>query len=233
MEKKLYRKVRSKNIAIEHVCEVGVFLPQLSNILDFIVAGKIRTTLVEPDPKSINAIREYFRDFANVTLIPFAVYDYNGELELVQRNASTFAAALPYSPAQVNDDYHIRKEDTFTVTCKTFDGLDDGKIDLLSVDTEGCEWYILKYLTSRPLVISLETHGKSYVNPFMKEILAWMADNGYEKWFMDKTDTVYSRKGAFEKSSWENIQLSAMSAYVQFRRLRKRAGKFFAARKNV
>ncbi len=81
---------------------------------------------------------------------------------------------FPYSPAQVNDDYQIRKEDRFQVGCVRFDEIDDGSIDLLSVDTEGSEWYVLKYLKSRPLVISVETHGKSYLNPFFGEISAWM-----------------------------------------------------------
>src|SRR5580658_220598 len=141
--KKLYKKVQSKKIKPGHVCEVGVFLPEMSNILDFIVTDKVRTTLVEPDPRSIAAIRNYFQHLPNVGLLPYAAYDHDGTLELVQRNASTFVAALPYSPAQVNDGYKVRQEDRFTVECRRFDGLDDGSIDLLSVDTEGSEWYVI------------------------------------------------------------------------------------------
>jgi FkbM family methyltransferase len=227
-EKELYKKVVSKKIAIHHVCEVGVFLPEMSNILDFIVKDRLPTTLVEPDTRSIAAIRDFFRDYNNVTLLPYAVYEYHGVLELVQRNASTFVSTLPYSPAQINDNYDIRQEDTFTVECRKFDELDDGTIDLLSVDTEGSEWYVLKYMKSRPLVISVETHGKSYVNPFFKEITDWMAANGYERWWMDKTDTVYYKKGSFAVSTAEQLQLAAMDAYVRFRRARKRAGKMFS-----
>ena len=226
-EKELYKKVISKKISIHHVCEVGVFLPEMSNILDFIVKDRLRTTLVEPDTRSIAAIREYFRDYNNVTLLPYAVYEYHGVLELVQRNASTFVSTLPYSPAQINDNYDIRQEDTFTVECRKFDELDEGSIDLLSVDTEGSEWYVLKYMKSRPLVISVETHGKSYVNPFFKEITGWMAANGYERWWMDKTDTVYYKKGAFAVTAGERLQLAMMDAYVKFRRARKKAGKMF------
>jgi FkbM family methyltransferase len=226
-EKELYTKVISKKVAIHHVCEVGVFLPEMSNILDFIVKDRLRTTLVEPDTRSIAAIRDFFRDYSNVTLLPYAVYEYHGVLELVQRNASTFVSTLPYSPAQINDNYAIRQEDTFTVECRKFDELDDGSIDLLSVDTEGSEWYVLKYMKSRPLVISVETHGKSYVNPFFKEITDWMAANGYERWWMDKTDTVYYKKGAFAVTAGERLQLAAMDAYVKFRRARKKAGKMF------
>jgi len=225
--KELYKKFLSKKISVHHVCEVGVFMPEMSNILDFIVQDRVRTTLVEPDPKSIAAIREYFKDYSNVTLLPYAVYDHHGKLELVQRNASTFVSTLPYSPAQVNDEYHIRKEDTFTVECRTFNELDDGTIDLLSVDTEGSEWYVIKELVSRPVIISVETHGKLYRNPFYAEIDGWMTGNGYERWWMNKADTVYCRKGAFPISSGEKLRLSLMDTSVKIRRARKKMERFF------
>jgi len=221
-EKKLYEKVRSKNLAIKHVCEVGVWLPEMSNILDFIVKDKLRTTLVEPDPKSIAAIQTYFRDYPNVQLLPYAAFDHDGTLELVQRNASTFVSTLPHSPALVNDNYQIRQEDKFTVECRLFSKLDDATIDLLSVDTEGSEWYVINYLKSRPMVISVEMHGKSYLNPYYTEIADWMAREGYDKWYMDKTDIVYYRKGAFSITSAEKRQLVWMNFYVRFRRFRKR-----------
>ena len=227
LDKELYKKFLAKRITVRHVCEVGVFMPEMSNILDFIVTEKIRTTLVEPDPKSIAAIRKYFAGYPNVTLLPYAVYDHHGQLELVQRNASTFVSTLPYSPAQVNDQYHIRKEDTFTVECRTFNELDDGSIDLLSVDTEGSEWYVIQNLVSRPVVISVETHGKLYRNPFYKEIDAWMATNGYERWLMNGADTVYCRKGAFPVTQGEKFRLAYKDTRVKIRRARKKVERFF------
>ncbi|GGB09865.1 FkbM family methyltransferase [Puia dinghuensis] len=227
-EKKLYKKVQEKKVALHHICEVGVWLPEMSNVLDFIVSEKIRTTLVEPDPKSIAAIHAYFRDYPNVQLLPYAAFDHHGVLELVQRNASTFVSTLPYSPALVNDNYHIQQEDRFTVECRRFDELDDGTISLLSVDTEGSEWYVIQYLKSRPLVISVEMHGKSYLNPYYAEIAGWMAREGYAKWYMDKTDIVYFRKGAFPITGAEKLQLSLMAAFVRFRRARKQIGKLFS-----
>jgi FkbM family methyltransferase len=203
----------------------------MSNILDFIIKDKVRTTLVEPDPKSIAAIRTYFRDYPNVGLLPYAAFDHHGTLDLVQRNASTFVSTLPYSPALVNDNYHIRQEDRFTVECRRFDELDDSSIDLLSVDTEGSEWYVIQYLKSRPRVISVEMHGKSYLNPFYTEIADWMTREGYEKWYMDKTDIVFYKKGVFAVTGAEKLELSLMAAAVRFRRARKRLGKFFSGTK--
>jgi FkbM family methyltransferase len=231
IEKKLYKKFLSKKISVHHVCEVGVFLPEMSNILDFIIWDQIRTTLVEPDPRSIAAIHTYFKDYPNVRLLPYAAFDHHGTLELVQRNASTFVSTLPYSPAQVNDNYHIQQEDRFTVECRRFDELDDSTIDLLSVDTEGSEWYVIQFLKSRPLIISVEMHGKSYRNPFYSEIAEWMAREGYDKWYMDKTDIVYYKKGAFPITGLEKMQLSLMDISVRWRRARKRAAKLFSGRK--
>lgn len=95
------------------------------------------------------------------------------------------------SPALVNDRYQPKAEDLFYAEAHVFSDFDDGSIDLLSIDTEGCEWYVLMHMKSRPLVISLETHGKRYRNQYITEIQQWMKDNGYRKWYRDKSDTVY------------------------------------------
>ena len=96
----LYTKSKSKNIPMHHVCEVGVYSPELSNILDFITRDHIRTTLVEPMPDSIASIGKVFGKYPHVRLFPVAIYDHHGTLELAQRGESTFATTLPFSPAR-------------------------------------------------------------------------------------------------------------------------------------
>jgi FkbM family methyltransferase len=194
--KLIYRRLVQKKFIPSHVAEVGVYLPETSNILDYIKQG-IRTTLVEADPRCVTAIREYFGDKYPITLHPVAVFDSEGSIELINRAASTFASVLNSSPALVNDAYQKQDTDKFTVPAKRFDSLDDGTIDLLSIDIEGCEWYVLKYMKSRPAVISVETHGKRYINPFINEITDWMRKNGYELWYKDQSDSVYIRRGLF------------------------------------
>lgn len=213
----LYNKCKSKSLVFKHVCEVGVYLPQTSNVIGFI-KDKVRTTLVEPDPKSIEAIKIYFKDYRNINLHPYAVFDHNGTLELVQRNSSTFVSTLEASPALVNDRYKLEEKDKFTVECRKFDAIDDGTIDLLSVDTEGCEWYVMKNMKSRPAVISIETHGKGYVNPFYPEISLWLKENGYTLWYKDGSDSVYFKTGLFELSAPEKISLITMKAKLSYRR---------------
>jgi FkbM family methyltransferase len=223
--KKIYNKVKEKRININHVCEVGVYLPQSSNILDFI-NEEIKTTLVEPDPASINAIRKEFQEKKKVTLHPVAVFDYHGTVELSQKLSSTFVSSLSASPALINEDYQVLENEKFTVDCVKFDEIDDGTIDLLSVDTEGCEWYVLKYLVSRPSIISLETHGKFYTNGFINEINEWINLNDYKIWYKDGSDTVFVKENLFELSLKERIELLIQDIKIKLVKLKKPFRKF-------
>jgi FkbM family methyltransferase len=226
INRELYNQCKAKNLTFSHVCEVGVYLPETSNILDFILEG-IKTTLVEPDPKNVKAIREFFKNNKNISLFPYAVFDYNGVIELSQRESSTFVSSLPSSPALVNDSYQKSESDNFEVECKTFDIIDDGSIDLLSVDTEGCEWYVLKNIKSRPNVISIETHGKSYINPFMNEISEWFQRNHYVIWYKDKSDSVYIKENLFRITPGERRKLWMKMFSLRLNLIKYRMKKIF------
>ncbi len=193
MNEKLYRKTIIARLNLHHVAEVGVYLPETSNILGFIEEG-IRADLFEPDPESLKRIREYFKDSPNVRIFPYAIYSESGPIRLYHDGASTFAADLKSSPALANDRYQPAPGDIFSAEARLFSDFDDGTIDLLSIDTEGCEWYVLMHLKSRPFVISLETGWKKYRNPYLPEIENWMKANGYRKWYRDRSDTIYLRR---------------------------------------
>lgn len=215
----LYKRLNAKGFKPLHVAEVGVYHPETSNIYDYIEQG-IKTTLVEPSPDSIKRINDYFDDYSNITLHEVAAYDYNGELSLSQRGASTYATELKSSPAIVNDNYIPSDDDSFSVKSVTFDTIDDGTIDLLSVDVEGSEWFTLKYMTSRPTVISVETHGQSYLNPYIKEIKRWMKENGYCNYYKDGTDTVFVKKGTLDVTLSDCAKLLLMELYMFLRKFR-------------
>jgi FkbM family methyltransferase len=216
----LFKKCSNINLAVNQAAEVGVYKPEISNILDYIERG-VKATLVEPDPSSINAIETRFANRKNVVLHKVAVYDYCGEVELSQRAASTFISSLPVSPAIVNDKYSVKDEDKFTVKCVTFDAIDDGKIDLLSIDIEGAEWFVLKYLKSNPKVISIETHGKFYQNPYLAEIKQWMKHKSYTLWFKDQSDSVYIRNDVYQPNAADKIKLKIRELRLGLRRLKR------------
>ena len=218
--KELYIKCSGLGLNVNHVAEVGVYLPPTSNILDWINKD-VRTTLVEPNPSSIKAINEYFNNRTNITLHKVAVFEKNGTITLYNRDASAFIAESGSSPAMVNDKYTPQEEDKIEVECKKFDEIDDGTIDILSVDIEGAEWYVIQNLVSRPAVIAIETHGKFYVNPKIEEIENWMETNGYEAWFKDQSDTVYVNTKYYTPTSSDKFRLRYKNFRLRLRRLKK------------
>jgi FkbM family methyltransferase len=217
--KKIYRKTKERNLAFSHVCEVGVYLPETSNILDFIKEG-VRATLVEADPATVEKINDFFKGYS-VKVYPVAVWDSNGVLQLSKAAASTFATELKHSPAIVNDRYTVSKENTFEVPCKVFSDIDDGTIDLLSIDIEGGEWYVIKHLTSTPKIISIETHGKYYTNPFINEISTWMVEKGYTTWYKDASDTVFIKKDLFLPSLADKVETRLAELKISWKKFKK------------
>jgi FkbM family methyltransferase len=217
--KRIYRKLKKRDIVFHHVCEVGVYLPETSNIIDFIKEG-IRTTLVEADAVTNEKIKSFFRGYP-ITLFPVAVWDYNGTIKLSKAEASTFVTELKSSPAIINDKYIVREENTFEVPCMIFSDIDDGTIDLLSIDIEGCEWYVIKYLKSRPSVISVETHGKYYTNPFIREIRSWMEKENYIPWYKDGSDTVFIKNTLFLPGINDKMETFLAECKLRWKRFKR------------
>jgi len=193
-----------------HVCEVGVYVPATSNVLGFINDG-VRTTLVEADPQIVDQCQAMFHGMSHVTIHGVAVSDAPGALRLYRVGASTFAEGLPDSPAISNDSYAPNDADSFTVDAVQFSAIDDGTIDVLSIDVEGGEWYVLRHMVSRPLVISIETGVKHYKNPFMKEISEWMLAHGYLPWYRDNSDTVYTRLSDIRRTLRDKLSLHPLT----------------------
>ncbi len=190
MNSRLYRFTSRRGIRFSHVAEVGVYHPETSNVLGYIDDG-IRTDLFEPDPHSLAQIAAAFGGLHHVAVHGCAIYFENTRIRLYRAGASTFAEGLTSSPALENDGYIPIESNAFEVDARTFDQFDDGTIDLLSIDTEGCEWYVLKFLKSRPRVISVETGWRRYTNPYLSDIRSWMQTNGYRLWYRDRSDSVY------------------------------------------
>lgn len=219
--KTIFRRLTAKGFTPRHVAEVGVYHPDMSNVYDYVLQG-VRCTLVEPEPESIRRIRACFGARANVTLHPVAAYKTCGPLRLTKREASTFVSDLAQSPAIANDGCAPGTGTEITVDAVTFDRLDDGTIDLLSVDIEGSEWFVIQHLVSRPAVISVETHGGAYRNPHLSEIRDWMQREGYVLWYQDNSDSVYVRRAEISLTLVDAVRLHASRCRLALRCARKR-----------
>jgi FkbM family methyltransferase len=216
---KLHEKLSAKNISFHHVCEVGVYIPATSNIIDFIKAG-IPATLVEADPEIAAQVKAAFAPYkAQVHAV--AVWDTNGTLKMSRAASSTFATELPTSPALENDRYRISDATTFEVPCVQFSTIDDGTIDLLSIDIEGGEWYVLKHLRSSPKVLSIETHGKYYTNPFLAEITGWLEAHSYVLWYKDGSDSVYIKEGLFDVGLADELETKKAELLTGWKKVKR------------
>jgi FkbM family methyltransferase len=217
----LYRRAMATGNRFGHVAEVGVYHPETSNIHDFIQDG-IRATLVEPEPNSVALIRSYFANRNNVQLHACAVCDFDGEVELYFRGSSTFVASLDTSPAMVNDQFRKEEQEAFRVPCVRFNAIDDGTIDLLSVDIEGGEWFVLKHMKSRPKILSIETHGGAYKNPYFREIHRWMSEHGYRLWYRDGSDSVFVKRGEISVTPGDRLRVVIMDARIALKSVVKK-----------
>jgi len=217
----LYNKVTDKGFSPKHVAEVGVWHPDTSNVYMYI-QNELRTTLIEPDPESIRLIKSAFADHANVTLHEVALCDFIGNVDLYKRESSTFVSLLPSSPAIANDNINLQTTDKFTASALLFSEIDDGTIDLISIDTEGSEWFVIKNMISRPTVISVETHGGVYVNPYYNELLNWMKSHNYLLWYKDKSDSVYILNNTIDITLIDRLNLYTMNLKIIFKSIIKR-----------
>jgi len=191
-------------------------------VLDFTL-NNVETILVEPNPSCIDSINTFFANRNNVFLHPVAVYDYPKRIKLFCKGASTFVGDLDNSPALTNDNYKQDEKDALYVDAVCFDSIDPGNIDLLCLDIEGSEWFVIKHMKSRPAVLSIETHGKYYVNPYIQEIKNWAKENSYVIWFKDKSDTVYANPQIIPVNLQDKLQLllKELSLYWRRAKLRK------------
>ncbi len=221
MATEITKKIKREGLRFAHAAEVGVFYPQNCNFYD-LIDHELRCTLVEPHPKFADAIRSHFAKFPNVTCHQAAIFEKETTVELVEGSASSYLKSLPDSPGISNDAQTPEQKSSLQVRAVPFSKIDDGSIDLLSVDTEGSEWFVIQTMTSRPKVISLETHGGAYLNPYIKEIEDWMEKNRYELWFLTRTDSVYVKCGVVRLSFLQRFFNTAMALGIWSRRQRKR-----------
>lgn len=208
----------SLGLVPRRVIEVGAAHPNTQRCSTFIQNGT-KVTLIEANPRLHYCLTkgfDYADDFkttwpnvppppyqhkgfdehANVLVVNAAIVDTaqaGQTVHIYERDSSSFVGGVA-SPAKTNDGYVENAADRrYDVLGRSIAEFDNGQVDVLLADVEGCEWFCIKNLISRPKVIVLETHGQSYRNPRIMEIAAWMDQNGYTIQGQDQTDTLFIR----------------------------------------
>lgn len=187
-----YALLMRHRIKTQKVAEVGVLSYAASNLRGFVRAG-VECHLFEAVPEFCAQISSATQHLGNVYLHPFAVSDFNGEMELCMAGASTFQSSLSVSPAINHDGFKKSAPSNalIKVPCRDFADVDPGDLDFLSIDIEGGEFSVLSRMVSRPTVLCIETQSRDYVNPRLGAITDWMVVEGYSVWFQNDTDTVF------------------------------------------
>ncbi len=201
---RLFNKCEELGIDPQHVVEIGVYLPEHSNILGWISKNDgRRISLFEAEPVAFAACEKAFAGISGVTVYNEAVCDTVGTVELYKCGlCSTFLSTIEAPPEEVNTKYRRDPGDLFSVSSTTLEAYENqntADIDLLCIDVEGAEWEVIKTMNSRPRVISLEMgfpegHRWKYRNPNYDRIMSWLDEGGYELLYHEDSDMVFIRK---------------------------------------
>ena len=191
--------------------EVGAAHPATYRLGHYVHEGRSKVILIEASPrlhycltKGYN-LGDFQKEWPNPPAAPYtfapvagpkvqiihaAVADQAGTIKVYECNASTFVGGVN-SPARQNDGYIEQAKDVYEVPSIQISSIDDGEIDVLLADVEGCEWFCIKTLVSRPKLIVLELQGQRYINPHLSEIVDWMTANRYGVIEQDATDVAF------------------------------------------
>jgi FkbM family methyltransferase len=151
-------------------------------------------TMFEPHPAYYGQIKEAIKNKPNCKIYNVAIGDYDGDIEFFESETSSFVKG---SASPILSHHKTSESDykSFQVKISKISNFDKGDIDYLRLDSEGSEWFALKYLISRPEIINIETHSRDgkYMNPHFYEIEQWTKENNYIRQSIDHCDSVYRR----------------------------------------
>lgn len=170
-----------------HIVEVGC---DGKASLHHFITPESRVQIFECNPNHLFECKRHYGNSPNVQIHPFAMWKENTRVNFMLEGATSHIEGLQ-APCVVNDG--IYSTNVIEVEARTFDQFDDGTIDIMDIDIEGAEWYVIERLKSRPKVIVVEMAWGNYINPHFTEIQKWMKDNFYYKFQEESAAHFYRR----------------------------------------
>lgn len=192
----------------KHIVEIGVGMYDGISTINLIKNGS-SAIVFEPNPSFYQNIVENLGKTPDLQILNIGIYHTPGIQKFYDKWACTFIGEMyDHSGAKIQDKYEIDEKDSFLCVVDTIDHHDNGKIDLLCMDCESCEWFVLEKLISRPTIIQIETHSfYSYYQPFnIDKIRQWFNDNDYGLFALNESDSVFVKKEKLENADL-NIQI--------------------------
>lgn len=151
----------TRHMKIRTACEVGVGPSDITAMQFFKVGDNCEKLIgVEPNP-------EFHKNVPpDGILFPFAVVGKPGKVKL----------RLCGGSSAIDGMFCQQGADTIEVDGVSFASIDDGQIDFLNIDCEGCEIHVLENMVSRPSMIGIETWPH---DPNAQRVRDWLHGNGY------------------------------------------------------
>jgi FkbM family methyltransferase len=144
------------------------------------VGTNVNCWLFEPNPISFIEIRKELGKEPNFKLFNVVLGSERKKITLMLSHGSSFIEGIR-SPLVTAEGDKALLRPKHEVEMYSIAEYDTGDIDELLIDTEGCEYDVIKSLISRPkkIVVEMYSFGCHYTNPHYQEILDWMLANGY------------------------------------------------------
>lgn len=175
------------------ILEIGIGTTDGVQSLEFILNGA-KAKIFEPHPVFYKELATDLEHLPNLKIYNQGIYKEKGKKKFYDKWACTFIGEMyDHSGAKIQDSYVLDEKDAFECEVDTIDNYDDGDVDLLCMDCESCEWFVLEKLKSRPSVIQIETHSYySTYHPFeFEKIKRWFQDNRYSIMATNESDCIY------------------------------------------
>lgn len=157
----------------------------------YLLKPEDRLDILEPIPANIERVRAKYKSWDNVTVHPYAVWKENCQLWMHNIGVLSYVEGIA-CPA-ITLGYEPKEEKLIEVEAITFDKFDKGDIEMMDIDVEGAEWYVIQRMISRPNVIVVET-GTLRNHPHIDEIDNWMDINGYDQFAHQETNSFFRKR---------------------------------------
>lgn len=167
---------------------------------DFLGKKGYTVHLIEPNPLSFKYLEEKTKSISNVICHNICIFNKNDYVDFVVDNQWSYIKGIK-SPCEVNfSSVGLSATDSqkgLLIKSKSIKICDLIKEDteILYLDCEGSEGFVLKELCHRPNFISIPIMGVSgYRNEFSKEIDMWFMFNNYDQTGHTENDLLYKRR---------------------------------------
>lgn len=172
--RKAWQSLGSPEIRTAVECAVGPY-PLILPLKE----SSEKMIFIEPNPKLARAARKHW-PWAEIHQVGIGPVEESRNLRIL--HGQSYIKGIKWAPVFSTNPKKARRGKKVAVKMVRFSSIDDGRIDVLNLDMEGSEWYVLMDLASRPMLIQIELYKR---NGYYREICSWLKRNDYHtiaKW---------------------------------------------------